>query len=587
MAEEVLSGSAASPGIGAGPAHLLDPRVVDDGSCAVPLSERSAELERAETALSDAAAAVKAVARTLQDQGRAEDAEIVETGALLAADPTLLKQVRTEVREHGRSAAGAILEAADNFAEAIADLDDPMLAARADDIRSVARRAARLAVGAGAAGPAADGWSEGILVASDLGPADVAELGSSLSGVALAAGGVTAHASIVARSLGIPMVVGLGDRLMQVAEGDPIVIDGGEGIAVRAPTLARAAHARLAGAARARAQDHAAERRELPAVTTDGREIRVLTNVATPAELGVALGAGAEGIGLLRTELAFLEARAWPDRSEHERVLAPVLGALGPRVATVRLLDFGGDKTPPFLRGTDQRGIQLQLDAPEALDAQLQAVLATATEGELRLLLPMVGDPSQLDAVRDALRGAVDAVPGAAAAQVGAMIETAEGVENARRIAEAADFLSIGTNDLAASILGQDRFSGDATGAQDPRVLAAIDAVARAAEDWSLSVEVCGEAASDPGSMPLLVGLGIGELSVGAARVGEVRAWVRALTQIECTALARRALRAPGAAEVATLTEPIADQLGSAEFRDAAGERVNGSASIVSLGSDN
>jgi multiphosphoryl transfer protein len=586
MSERILRGLAASPGVGAGPVHLLDPKPADDGSFTVPPSERPDASECAATALDRAASQVSALADHLRDEGRTEDAEIVETGSLLAADPALREAVRTRIMEKGQSPAGAIIDAADELAERLSELDDPMLAARAEDVRSVARRAALIAAG-GPGSLDAAGWSERVLLASELGPADIAELGPQLSGVALARGAVTAHAAIVARSLGIPMVIGLGEELLSIAEDEPVVLDGSEGEVVVSPTLARAAQARLAGQARAKARRAAAARSELPAVTTDGHVVSVLANVAGAQEVRLSLEAGAEGIGLFRTELSFLDARDWPRREDHERALRPALGALADRVAIVRLLDFGGDKLPPFLRGRKERGIQLLLETPDALAAQLEAVLGVAGECDLRLLLPMVGDPAQVQAVRAALERARQAVPGAPVPAVGAMVETAEGVEKVALIAEQSDFLSIGTNDLSASILNRDRFGDGGVGAGDPVVLRALDQVARAAEDSGLPVEVCGEAASDSALLPLLIGLGVTELSVGAARVGEVRAWIRALSFRDCVGLARRSLRAKGPDEVVALTANLAEQLGSAEFRDAAGERLNGTGSVVSLGADN
>jgi phosphoenolpyruvate-protein kinase (PTS system EI component) len=585
MSERVLRGIAASPGIGAGPVHLVDAPPGEDSST-VALSDRAAALETAEAALKSAAAQVAAVAERLRDEGREDEAEIVHTGGMLAADPVLLDSVRARILDRGQSAAAAIIGAAGELAEQLASLEDEMLAARADDVRSVGRRAALIAAGRRRESSNEDGWSDGILVASDLGPADVAELSPEAGGVALAGGAVTAHAAIVARSLGIPLVVGLGEELFSITEDEPAVIDGSEGEFILSPSLARAAQARLAGEARQRSRSAATAHRELPAVTTDGHELRVLANVAGPAEVRVALEAGAEGIGLLRTELSFLDARGWPERRDHERVLRPALGALGNRLATVRLLDFGGDKSPPFLRGRSERGIELQLSDAGALDAQLEALLDAGTGSDLRVLVPMVEDADQMRAVRDALGRAAEAVPEAPQPPLGAMVETAAAVERVALIAEHSDFLSIGTNDLSASILGRDRFKDGGVGAADPAVLRAIEAIARAGKDASLPVELCGEAASDPSLLPVLIGFGVGELSVGAARVGEVRAWVRALSLLDCTALARRTLRAKSEADVLSLTADLAGQLGSAEFRDAAGERINGSGSIVPLGSD-
>jgi phosphoenolpyruvate-protein phosphotransferase len=582
MTEQALSGLPASPGIGAGPALVLDaPVAIDDRSAAVAPSERQAEAERAERALSQAERAVREVAERLAREGRADEAEIVETGAMLAADPTLLEAVRTAVIDRGQNAEAAIMAGTEAAAATLASLDDPMLAARADDIRSVGRRAARLATGAARLEREPGSWDGAVLVASELGPADIAELGDGLAGVALAGGSATAHAAIVARSLGIPMVVGLGNEIMGVDEGEPLVVDGEEGVAVRSPSAERTKQARSAADDKARALASTAKNRELPAITTDGRELQVLANVSGPAEVAVALDAGAEGVGLLRTELSFLEARAWPTQAEHEQALAPTLQALGDRVATVRVLDFGGDKLPSFLREGPARGIELLLNAPEALEAQLRAILARGRSTKLRILLPMVSSPEQIIAVRSMLARALEADELAKPPLLGAMIETPDAVEAASSLAFEADFISIGTNDLSAGVLGRNRFASGEVPAGEPLVLEAISTVVSCGLDAGVPVEVCGEAASTPALMPLLVGLGVEELSVGAARVGAVRSWVRALSQADCSSLARRALRAKDAAGVAAVMNPIAEQLGSVKLRDVAGERLNGAGSIA------
>lgn len=583
MTEQSLSGLPASPGIGAGPALVLDSHVPSEGSPALAPSDRPAEAERAERALSQAERAVREVAERLAGDGRTDEAEIVETGAMMAADPTLRETVLASVIEGGQDAPGAIIEAAEAAADTLASLDDPLLAARAADIRSIGRRAAGLATGEMQLEREPRSSEDGVLVASELGPADVAELGEGLAGVALAGGAATAHAAIVARSLGIPMVVGLGSEIMDVAEAEPLVVDGDEGIAVRSPSAARVTQARIAAEDKARARATAAKHRQLPAITTDGHRLRVLANVSGPAEVAVALDAGAEGVGLLRTELSFLEARAWPTQAEHERILAPALQALGDRVATVRVLDFGGDKLPSFLREAPGRGIELLLNAPEAMEAQLRAILATGESTELRILLPMVSSSDQVIAVRRRLAAALETDGQATAPLIGAMIETPDAVEVADSIATEADFLSIGTNDLTAGVLGRDRFDSGEVPAGEPRVLEAISRVISCGLEAGVPVEVCGEAASTPLLMPLLVGLGVEELSVGAARVGAVRSWVRALSRDACSSLARRALRAPDAAGVAAVVEPIAEQLGSVKLRDVAGEHLDGVGSIAPL----
>jgi phosphoenolpyruvate-protein kinase (PTS system EI component) len=355
------------------------------------------------------------------------------------------------------------------------------------------------------------------------------------------------------------MVVAAGDGALAAEPGAAVVVDGDAGELVLDPSAERAAAARAAVDERAATLARARADRDLPAVTRDGRVLRVLANVASAAEAGTALDAGAEGAGLIRTELPFLDARAWPTEEDHLRALAPVLAPLRGRLATVRVLDFGGDKTPPFLRGTHERGLALLLDAPEALETQLRAIdrAAAAAETELRVLLPMVDSLVQLERARQAIARAVAAVPGANAPHVGAMVETPSGADSALALAAASDFLSIGTNDLTHAVLGSDRFEAAEAATHHPRVLGAIHRCVRAARGERIPIEVCGEAASNPRTLPLLVGLGVDEVSVGAARVGTVRAWVRDLDEADCRNAARQALVARTAAQVADLVAPL------------------------------
>ena len=545
MPERLLRGLGASPGLGHGVARWLEPPPADEAA-AVPEPGRAAERERALSALEAAAAELDALAARLAAEGRSAESEMVAAGGLMARDPLLAEGVEREVAA-GRPAVAALQTASATLAEPLEALDDPTLALRADDLRSVGRRAARLA--AERATAAATGAGPVVLVATDLGPADVAELGAGVAGVALAAGGVTAHAAIVARSLGLPMVVGVGAALATVPDGAPLVVDGDAGLVAASPATDRVATAERARASRAAAERTAQEERSLPATTLDGHRVRVLANVVGRADVESALAAGAEGVGLLRTELSFLSARAWPRREEHERLLRPALEPLAGRVATVRLLDFGGDKTPPFLRGRPGRGIELLLEAPDALAAQLEAIRAAAGAAELRVLVPMVTEPGQVREVRRLL---------GPAGAVGAMVEVPAAATLADRLAAAADFLSVGTNDLASLELGRGRDVPGLAPAHHPAVLRRVAQVVAAAHEAGLPVEVCGEAASDPRALPLLVGLGVDELSVGVARVGEVRARVRRLSFESARAVAGRALDAESASEVERLLDQAA-----------------------------
>jgi phosphoenolpyruvate-protein kinase (PTS system EI component) len=533
MAERRLAGVPAAPGLAVGPALLLVGPAEPQGD-PEPLAPelREAEAALAASALGGAAAELDAIAADARTQGRADEAAIVEAGAMMARDPELLATIDAAVRDSGRPAAHAIAEATAAAAGLLASIPDPTLAARAEDVRSVGRRAvghvARLAGGAGdapaaGAAPAPPG---SILVAEDLGPADLAELGGEVVAVALAEGSPTAHAAVVARSRGVPMVVGLGAGVLGTGSGAAIAVDGDEGVVVLDPAPALAERAAARAAARTAALRRARAERDLPATTTDGRRLRVLANVAGVAELEAALDAGAEGAGLIRTELGFLDAADWPDRAAHEALLRPLLERLERRTATVRLLDFGGDKLPPFLAGSTGRGIGLLLEHPAALGAQAEAIVATVGEAGVRVLLPLVERTEEIEAVAAALSAAADRA-GLTPPPVGAMVETPAAADAAAALASRSAFLSVGTNDLSAATHGVDRFAAGASPAHDPRVLRHIGACSAAARAAGIPLEVCGEAASDPLVMPLLVGLGVDELSVGAARVGTVRAWVR------------------------------------------------------------
>jgi phosphoenolpyruvate-protein kinase (PTS system EI component) len=554
MSERVLRGAPASPGLAAGHARVLSEPSGASARDPVPEAELETEAARARAALADAGAEFEGIAAGLRNSGRGEEAEIVETGALMAADPVLEAAVSDGVTTRRLDAPTALLAASDEHANSIASLPDPVLAARADDVRSLGRRAAHIASGSGGSRP--QNGSTFILVAEDLGPADVAEHGAQVAGIALSGGAATAHAAIVARSLGIPMAVQAGALLLSVADGTALAIDGGEGEVILDPSPGRLELAE--SASRARTHARAKERAEsaLPAVTKDGRRVRVLVNAATPAEVAAGLSAGAEGAGLIRTELAFLDAGGWPSLAEHVSMLSPLLSGLRGLTATVRVLDFGGDKVPPFLRGEPRRGMELLLAHPGALRAQLAAIAEVADGAELRVLLPLVHSVEDVRLTR-AILGTLGL-----AVSLGAMIELPEAADAANAIAAECDFLSVGTNDLTHATLGTDRFSHGEAPAHDPRVLRHIASAAQAAQRVGIPLEVCGEAASDPLTVPLLVGLGADELSVGAARVGAIRAWIRELDYADAAQLAQRALDATDPAAVEQLARPMAPAAG-------------------------
>jgi phosphoenolpyruvate-protein kinase (PTS system EI component) len=568
MKERALRGLAASAGVAVGRARLLDSLEPDD----TPHRGGKAEAAAALVALDAESDELGDQAERLRADGFEAESDILAANRLMALDPSLRREV--EQLTETRTAAAALRAAADRHAALLAALPDPLLASRATDVRELGRRAARKL--ASDAAPEPDDGTPSILIAHDLGPADVAELRESeqpVVAIALAAGAATSHAAIIARSLGLPMVVGAGDELL--AASGRIVVDGDAGVAYVDPDLGREAWA-AEQMARLEQERRAFERaRALPPVTHDGRWVTLLGNAATAVEIRAVVDAEADGVGLLRTELAFLEASAWPTEEEHVQALAPLLALLPGLVATVRVLDFGSDKTPPFLAGTQERGLTLLLDRPESLSAQLRAILRTAGAAELRILIPLVESVQQLRAVRSLLRAAAAETGWSSELPpLGAMIETPVAARLAHEIALEADFLSIGTNDLVQYTLGLDRSGSVATArsAADPRVLRLVAATVEAANAAGVTVDVCGESASVPELAALYVGLGVDELSVAPARLDELRATVRALSAGQASAVAERALAA--VSEDAVLT--LARELVSGELGDQRGEVLGG-----------
>jgi phosphoenolpyruvate-protein kinase (PTS system EI component) len=544
-----FSGLPVSEGTATGRLHIAD---VDTTISAAP--------EQVRAAFAAVAAARSALAGRLRGAGRDEEAAIIDIGALIAADAALVDPAVAAVRG-GSDAATAVRQAAEAQAAVLEALPAPELADRAGDVRQVAH-AVLEHLSSAAAVPPPDG--DFILIRREVSPADLIELAETgLVGAVSVAGGASSHAAIVARGLGVPMVAGIDAAVLAAPAGQLGVLDADSGELIVGPgaaELAAAAAGNGAGQPQAQASG--------PASTADGRKITVLCNVASAAETRRGLAAGAEGVGLLRTEIPYTEALAWPTLPDHQAQLAPILDLLAGRPATVRLLDFSGDKIPPFLAGGHQRGSASSAGVPAAgtvaagpaaglaallahrtaLPDQLRAVLEAGRRTRLSILIPMISSLGEVTQVRDALARAASAA-GADLPQLGIMVELRSTAVMAETFAPAVDFFSIGTNDLTGQVLGLDRRDPAARPAlaAHPQVLALIAHVADAGRQAGISVSVCGDSAADPLVLPLLVGLGVDTLSVPAAQVPRVRSLLPELDYPACAALAAEALRAPTA----------------------------------------
>jgi phosphoenolpyruvate-protein kinase (PTS system EI component) len=521
-----------SEGVAAGRLYLGDIRAPDTPATPEEVAAAFAAVAGERTAL----------AGRLRAAGRGDEADIVAIGALIAADPALVEPAVAAAGD-GTGATAAVEQSAAAQVAALSGLASPDLAARADDVRQVAN--AVLARLAGAAVPSPpDGPF--ILVRREVDPVDLIRFADAgLAGAVSVAGGANSHAAIIARGLGLPMLAGVDPDVLTAPAGRPAVLDAVAGRLVVDPAPRELA---AAGAFRARA--NGVPRTAAPARTADGQQITLLCNVASATETRLGLAAGAAGVGLLRTEIPFTGAVGWPSEAEHRAALDPVLGLLAGRPAVVRLLDFTGDKIPPFLAGHEP-GLVALLSHPRALADQLRAVLRSGRDTELSVMVPMVRSVTELAAVRAALAEAA-AGTGAASPELGMMVEVAATAAAAAAFTGASDFFSVGTNDLTSEVLGLDRADPAMTPAlaADPRVLALIATVARAAQAAGVGLSVCGDAAADPAVLPLLIGLGIRRFSVGAARLPQVAEWIAAADSAACAAQASRALAAAGLAPV-------------------------------------
>ena len=539
MTRSVFVGQLASVGTALGLLHHTDlPPAV-----AAPRQPGQDPVADVTEAFDEVAEELAELSRTLRASGQTDMADIVEVNGYIAQDQELrgaaLKHARTE-----QSTSHAVVQAVHEYATLLASLDDPTLAERAADVRQVGRRVLAHLAGAKSATP--DGPV--VLVAQEIGAADLLEHGDLVVAAASVVGGPNSHASIIARSLGIPLILGVSTEVLDYPNGTEVLIDADRScITIDPGPGERQAAIAVIEAARRRREVLAAER-DLPSQTLDGRPVALRANVATAIEAKAANAAKADGVGLLRTELPFLDARKWPTADQHAAVLGPILGKLAGQPVTVRTLDFADDKFPPFLAGQAVdghlgRGLPHMLADPQAFTNQFQAILTAGAACDLRIMIPMVATVEEL-ATCARILASLATQAGVAPPPIGAMIELPEAVAIADELAEAAAFFSIGSNDLTSQILRLDRRDPSVSPAlaAHPKVLDAIARTVRAAHRRGIQVSVCGDAAAHPLVIPLLIGVGCDVLSVAPAALDETRVRVRRLDARICADVAAEAL---------------------------------------------
>jgi phosphoenolpyruvate-protein phosphotransferase len=554
----VLVGASASPGLAVGQVFQLRRQEIR-----VPEAGTGVATERKQ--LADALAAahgqLAALRAQLHAKREAAKAAIFAAHEELLADPDLLEIAESAIAK-GKSAAFAWQRAFSTHAERLASMKNQLLAQRANDLRDVGLRV--LALLAGTTLEKADYPPNSVLIAEDLTPSDAATLDRTrVMGFCTTRGGATSHVAIIARSVGLPALAGIEPAALDLVDGTLVILDGNKGTlrlnaSAQEVELIRKAQAR----AEQRRKDDLAHALE-PATTLDGTQIEVLANIGGLADATKIAALGGEGVGLLRSEFIFMERADAPTEEEQFEIYKSIAQALGrERPLIIRTLDVGGDKPlaylpipkedNPFL---GERGVRVGLDRPELLRTQLRAILRAGAFGDVRIMFPMIARLNELYDVK-AILAEEAASLGVPTLPTGIMVEVPAAAVMAAQFARAADFFSVGTNDLTQYTLAMDRGHPKLAPHVDglnPAVLRLLAHTVKGAEPLARPVGVCGGIASDLVAIPILIGIGVSELSVSLAAIPTVKARIRALRMDACRALAERALAAESAEEVRAL----------------------------------
>jgi multiphosphoryl transfer protein len=554
-ADDALAGFPGAPGTVFGPArHFrpLDPEIPAGSS-----GDPEAEWQALRRALEQVRSEIRATRDSVAARAGDYSAAIFDAHLLFLDDEALLEPARHAIFDEDKNAAEAWRDAAEAVAAAYRSLDDEYMQGRAEDLTGVARQVVAALTGGAAVATLS---APGIVVAADLTPADTASLDRELAlGIATAAGSPTSHSAILARSLGIPAAVGLGETLLDVPEGADLLLDGDAGTVEVEPSEELVAEASQRATVREQATAAARAAAAEPAVTLDGHRIEVVANIGSPDDVPAAIENGAEGVGLLRTEFLFLDRDSMPSEDEQVAAYTQIAEGLQGRPLILRTLDVGADKPLRYVRQRAEanpflgvRGIRLALEQPELLETQLRAVVRTAAEYPLKVMFPMV---ATLEEYRQA-KAVLASVSAGIELDVGVMIEVPAAALAAEQFAPEVDFFSLGTNDLTQYTLAAERGNAAVAVLADglhPSVLRLIRTVAEAANAHEKWAGVCGELASDPAAVPLLVGLGIAELSANGPAIPAVKQTVREIDTESARELAEQALDLSSAAEVRQL----------------------------------
>lgn len=553
---KTLRGIAASRGIAVGPAFCFRRTGLHCDRCTV--EDSVAEWARFQAALATTREQLSAVSVEAETKAGAEQAAIFQAHMMMLEDPELLDMVRAIIEGQSINAEAALSDAIERYIQTLESLDDKYLSARAADARDVAHRILRILLDV-TESPTAGMTTPSIILARDLTPSDTVMLDKPrVLGFCTAEGGATSHTAILARGLGLPAVVGAGPNVLEIADGVTLALDGGDGTVLVDPDEEMMAAYRERQTAAAAVLAQAREQAHDPAITRDGYCVEVVANVGNVEGARAALEAGAEGIGLLRTEFLYLERSSLPDEEEQYRTYRAITDLFGDRPVILRTLDIGGDKDLPYLNLPQEtnpflglRAIRLCLAHPELFRPQLRAALRAGAGRNLKVMFPMVATVAEVRAAQSLLQECraellAEGQSVAEKMEVGIMVEIPSAALMADHLAAEVDFFSIGTNDLSQYTMAADRGNAAvaplASGFQ-PAVLRLVRDVIAAAHAQGKWVGLCGELAGEPLALPILLGLGLDEFSMNPPAIPLIKRIIRAIALDEAQEVAQAALK--------------------------------------------
>jgi phosphotransferase system enzyme I (PtsI) len=582
--ERIYRGSGVSGGVSQGRIVVVAKQEGAVPRREIPETEVDTEIERFRKALVEIRQQVLEVQRQVASALSADDASIFEAHLLALEDPTLIEEVTRTIRNDRVNAEHAYYEISERYARTLGEIEDPYLRERAADMRDVASRVLNKLLGRDRKFDPSKIAEPCILISDDLSPSDTAVLDKKIVlGFATHGGSRTSHSAIMARSLQIPAIVGLQNATDEMVPGEYALLDGFNGLLIVNPTDQTLFEYGQLVRKQVDLEEKLRDVLKKPAVTLDGMRFSLMANIEKPADADTVASRGAEGVGLFRTEYLFLQRDSLPTEEEQFEAYREVAGKLAPRPVVIRTLDLGGDKVwldghlhreaNPFL---GWRAIRLCLDEKVLFRTQLRAILRASAHGNVRLLYPMICTPEELDAANAFLEECkaelrAEGVPFKQDLEVGVMIEIPSAALMAATLAPKVRFFSIGTNDLTQYTLAVDRLNDRIAHLYEPAhpaVLRLIQMTVEAARPHGVKVGVCGEMAGDPVMVPLLLGLGVDELSASPALISPVKFLVRRLKMDEARKLASAALLSATAAEVLERSHALAREIAPSLFEN-------------------